>query len=312
MINKNAILSFLDCYQLADAKSEPISNGLSSLAFMITHKSKKYVLKIYNKNSNIETEVQFGNYLHNEGVPAAKIIKNSKGRLISVIDGLSGALFEFCDGEPIKWGGISSVFSENLAGIAAKMHLLMLDNAQIPGKDYHGCEISRAAGLSNIKIIQKREEISDAVKNLVFSDLRRGLIHGDLTRQNILAAKDRNKVDAIIDFGDAHYDYLAWDLSVLITHIFITKTYGIDWKALSAFIKKYYSLFPLTEQEIDAIIPFMKIRNLNLAIEVDCLASTNDKNIEELISIENSVMKKLDIIKSDQKRLLELLKNHPD
>jgi len=309
MTDKSAILSFLDYYQLADAKSKPINNGLSSFAFMIAHKSKKYILKIYNKNSNIETEVQFGNYLHKEGVPTAKIIKNSKGRLISEIDGLSGALFEFCDGEPVKWGAISSAFSENLAVIAAKMHFLMLNNTQIPGKDYHGCEIGSAAGLSNIKIIQKSEEISDAVKNLVFSNLRQGLIHGDLTRQNILAAKDRNKVKAIIDFGDAHYDYLAWDLSVLITHIFITNTYGIDWKALSAFIKKYYSLFPLSKQDIDAIIPFMKIRNLNLAIEVNRLASDNNKNTKELISIENSVMEKLDIIKSNQKHLLESLKN---
>ena len=46
---------------------------------------------------------------------------------------------------------------------------------------------------------------------------------------------------------------------------------------LSVFIKKYYSMFPLTEQEINALIPFIKIRNLNLAIEVNRLVLKQER-----------------------------------
>ncbi len=312
MINKNIILSFLDYYGLGNATSKLIGSGLSSFALMITYKERKYVLKIYNKDSNIETEVQFGHYLYNKKIPAAKIIENSKSQLITAVDDLRGVLFEFYNGEQIKWGDINGAFSEHLAEIVAKMHFLMLNNTQIPANDYYKCKIDSLVGLSDVKIIQKSKEIGDSVEGLVFRDLRRGLIHSDLTRQNILATKNRNSVDVIIDFGDAHYDYIAWDLAVLITHIFITKTYGIDWKALSVFIKKYYSMFLLTEQEIDAIIPFIKIRNLNLAIEVNRSALGKNENIEELISIENSVMTKLDIVDKNQSRLSEFLKGHSD
>jgi len=312
MINKNIILSFLDYYGLGNATSKSIGSGLSGFILMITYKEKKYVLKIYNKDSNIETEVQFGHYLYNKKIPTAKIIENSKGQLITAVDDLRGVLFEFCNGEQIKWGDINGAFSEHLAEIVAKMHFLMLNNTQIPANDYYKCKIGSLVGLSDVKIIQKSKEIGDSVERLVFPDLRQGLIHSDLTRQNILATKDRNSVDAIIDFGDAHYDYIVWDLAVLITHIFITKTYGIDWKALSVFIKKYYSMFLLTEQEIDAIIPFIKIRNLNLAIEVNRSALGKNENIEELISIENSVMTKLDIVDKNQNRLSEFLKGHSD
>ena len=312
MINKDIVISFLDYYGLKSAISESIGSGLSSFASMINQEDKKYVLKIYDKNSNIETEVQFGYYLYNNGIPTAKIIENLKGQLITTISDLRGVLFEFCIGEPIKWGDINSSFSEHLAEILAKMHSLMLNNKKIPAKDYCRCEIDSAVGLSNVKIVQKRKEIEDSVKDAVFSDFRRGLIHSDLTRKNVLATKDKNDINAIIDFGDAHYDYIAWDLSVLITHIFITKTYGIDWKALSGFIKKYYSLFPLTKKEISAIIPFIKIRNLNLAIEVNRSASNNGKNIEELVSIENSVMTKLDLVEKNQHRLYETLKGNSD
>lgn len=310
MINKDIIISFLNYYGLGDATLEPISSGLSSFASMVTSKDKKYVLKIYNKDSNIETEVQFGYYLYNNDIPTAKIIESSNGHLITEIDDLRGVLFEFCIGEPIKWGDISSSLSEHIAEILAKMHSLMLNNKKISAKDYCKCEIDSAIGLSNEKIIQKSGEIKGLVKGLIFSDLRKGLIHADLTRQNILTTKDRNNIDAIIDFGDAHYDYIAWDLAVLITHIFITKTYGIDWKALSDFINKYYSLFPLAKKEIDLIILFIKIRNLNLAIEVNRSASNSKENIDELISIENSVMTKLDLVEKNQNRLSELLKGN--
>ncbi len=310
MIDKNKSISFLEHYGLSNATIEPISGGLSSFTMIVTDESKKYVLKIYNKDSNIQTEVHFSYYLQKKGVPTAKIIKNLKGQLITTVNDLSGALFEFSVGDPIEWDNINTSFSTHLAKVVAKMHSLMLNNTRIFSKDYRKCKIDSTVDLSNERIIKKSEEIKDSIKNLNFSDLRKGLIHADLTRQNVLATKDRNNVKAIIDFGDAHYDYFAWDLAVLITHIYITKTYGIDWKALTDFIKKYYSLFPLTEKEVDVIISFIKIRNLNLAIEVNRSALNNKENINELISIENSVMTKLDLVEKNQKQLFELLKNN--
>ncbi len=312
MISKDTVISFLSCYGLEKATSELITSGLSSFALMIASKDKKYVLKLYNEDSNIETETKFGHYLYGKNIPIARIIKNLKGQIITAIGNLHGVLFEFCTGEPISWGDISLDFSVHLAEIMANMHSLMLNNTKIPAKDYCKCKIDSVMGLSNIKIIQKSKDVENSIKDLSLLGLRRGLIHSDLTRQNILATKDRNDVDAIIDFGDAHYDYLVWDLAILITHIFITKTYGIDWMALSGFIKKYYALFPLNEHEIEAIIPFIRIRNLNLAIEVNRLASNNSRNIDELISIENSVMTKLDLIDKDQYRLLKLLRGNFD
>lgn len=310
MINKDTIITFLGSYGLADATIEPIASGLSSFASLIDHGGKKYVLKIYSKDSTIETEVQFGDYLNKNGIPTAKIIENLKSQIITEIENLRGVLFEFRFGNPIEWDAISTSFSDNLAEVVAKMHLLMVDNRKIPAKDYHKCDIDSVEGLSNTKIANKRMEVADSGKDLVFSDLRRGLIHADLTRQNVLVYRDKNSVDSIIDFGDAHYDYFAWDLAILITHIYITKTYGIDWSALGDFMKKYKSLFPLTGNEINVIIPFIKIRNINMAIEVNRSATIDKNNINELMSIENSVMTKLDLVEKNQDRLEELLKGN--
>src|SRR3989344_2141551 len=286
---KREAMSFLDNYGLKNAAFELAGSGLSSFALVVTKGGRKYILKIYKKNSNIETEAQFGNYLYNNNVPVAKIIKNSRGQLVTKIGNLKGVLFDF---------------SENLAKIIAKMHSIMLNNPHnIPAKDFNACKLASLAGLSNEEIIRKAREMEKVLKKIAFSDLRRALVHSDITRQNLLVSEDRNRINAVIDFGDAHVDYIVWDLSVLITQVFITKTYGLDWPALSAFVKKYYSLCPLNRQEKNAIIPFIKMRNLNLAIEVNRSAKKNKKNIAELRSIENSVLTKLAIVSKYQERL---------
>ena len=301
---KREAMSFLDNYGLKNAAFELAGSGLSSFALVVTKGGRKYILKIYKKNSNIETEAQFGNYLYNNNVPVAKIIKNSRGQLVTKIGNLKGVLFDFCEGNQIKWGGLSKDFSENLAKIIAKMHSIMLNNPHnIPAKDFNACKLASLAGLSNEEIIRKAREMEKVLKKIAFSDLRRALVHSDITWQNLLVSEDRNRINAVIDFGDAHVDYIVWDLSVLITQVFITKTYGLDWPALSAFVKKYYSLCPLNRQEKNAIIPFIKMRNLNLAIEVNRSAKKNKKNIAELRSIENSVLTKLAIVSKYQERL---------
>jgi Ser/Thr protein kinase RdoA (MazF antagonist) len=310
MINKNIISLYLNHYKLSDATSKIISDGLNGGVFLIKHKNKKYVLKIQNKSSNIETEIQFNKYLNDKKIPTAKIIKNIEGELVTTIDETCGSLFKFCTGEQISWNNLGIAFSKNLAKTVAKMHLLTANNTQIKAKNYNKCRIDSLVGLSNINIINKCKEINNSIEGLILSNFRQGLIHSDLTRQNILVTKNKKNIQAIIDFGDTHYDYIIWDLAVLITHIFITKTYGIDWVALSAFIKKYYSIFLPTEQEIEAIIPFMKIRNINLAIEVNRLTKNKKGNLKKLLSIENSVMTKIDIINKNQIRLLKLLKHH--
>ena len=243
-------------------------------------------------------------------LPVARIIKNNKKQLISVVNSYSGALFSFCSGKEIEWSHLSDLFSKNLAHIVAKMHSLMFNNTIIPSVKRHDCKIDSIEGIASKKIIQQWNRINNELKDLDLSELREGLIHSDFTRQNILIKENRNSIDAIIDFGDAHFDYIVWDTAVLITHIFITKSYGVDWEALSSFIKTYYSLFPLTQKEKDILIPFMKIRNINIAIEVSRLSLNKKQNIGGLLSIEDSVITKLDTIQNNYTRLSEVLLNN--
>ena len=178
----------------------------------------------------------------------------------------------------------------------------------ISAENRFGCRISSVEGVNNQEIINKWKSLNNESKNINTNDFRKSLIHGDLTRENILTTSDKRHVDAIIDFGDSHNDYIAWDLAVLLTHIFITKTYGIDFPALKTFIDTYNYYLPLPKEESWSLIFFMKIRNLNLAIEVNSLQKIQPMiNKDELISIENSALTKLEMIEDNKQKLQNIL-----
>jgi len=63
MVNNDIIVSLLSLYGLNKAVLKPISSGLSGSAILVSYKGKRYVLKICNKDSGLETEIKFGNFL---------------------------------------------------------------------------------------------------------------------------------------------------------------------------------------------------------------------------------------------------------
>ncbi|GEM_PF-862881 len=301
-------LSFLQKYSITFESCIPIGKGLNRSASLIVGSGKKYVLKTHKLSRQFDTEVYFNNYLSEKGYPVAKVIKNKDNELITLEDGWQAAIFEFKKGVEINSASINNNLAIDLAKVIAKLHKEMYNQDIISAENRFGCRISSVEGVNNQEIINKWKSLNNESKNINTNDFRKSLIHGDLTRENILTTSDKRHVDAIIDFGDSHNDYIAWDLAVLLTHIFITKTYGIDFPALKTFIDTYNYYLPLPKEESWSLIFFMKIRNLNLAIEVNSLQKIQPMiNKDELISIENSALTKLEMIEDNKQKLQNIL-----
>lgn len=304
------ITKFINKYDIKVESFESIGKGLNRSAYLIICKDAKYVLKVHNKDGQFLTEILFNNYLAENNFPVAKIIKNLEKDLISQDNSWLGALFEFRTGIEIDWDNLSINFAENLAETISNIHKNMLNNKSIPAEKSLGFYIRLTEKVTNDEIIRLAKTLSKEAKKVKTSDLRHCLIHGDLTRENVLSTENRDRVHSIIDFGDSHIDFIAWDLAVLITHIFITKTYGLDYNALKHFIRRYNSILPLTRDEKNILVTFMKIRNLNLSIEVNLMQkNSTGKELAELQSIESSVLRKIEIIDQNELQLLKLLNN---
>lgn len=79
--------------------------------------------------------------------------------------------------------------------------------------------------------------------------LRHSLIHGDANDYNVLVEKER--VKAILDFGDAVYSPLINEVAIALAYILCGKDDPLAWAA--PLLKSYTEILPLNEEEIELL-----------------------------------------------------------
>jgi len=284
---------------------ERIHFGIDNYNFVITD-NKKYVLHIYKKKTypEIIKEVKLMQYLIGKKAPLPQIIETKNGNLISNNEDKYAVLFEFIQGEHPPWAHLDLGLCSDIGNKLANMHKSLLE---FKSNDYAIQLADSFSDLSNFNkidefLINKKQTTIKELKNYELSKLRISIIHGDICRENLIIHK--NKLVAIIDFSDAHKDYLVWDLATALSQLFITKTAGIDWKGLEAFLKAYTKENALNQQEKSILITFMKLVNIKLALIMD--SQMEEDKTEDLLSIKTSLLTKLILIEENQKRLENL------
>ena len=83
-----------------------------------------------------------------------------------------------------------------------------------------------------------------------FSELPRGLIHGDLFHDNVLF--EQSRITGIIDFYNACHDFLLYDLAVTVNDWCINPDFSLNDNRLTAMTQAYSEVRPFTSQEKEA------------------------------------------------------------
>ncbi|HET9479290.1 MAG TPA: phosphotransferase, partial [Pyrinomonadaceae bacterium] len=86
--------------------------------------------------------------------------------------------------------------------------------------------------------------------------LRKSVIHGDPNDYNVLVETER--VVGLIDFGDAVYSYTVGDLAIAVAYVVLGKT--DPFAAAAPVIEGYREEFQLTQDELDALWPLVRLR----------------------------------------------------
>ncbi len=261
----------------------------SSNVCIISSQNKKYVVRIFKKLPNANTASMLQSYLHKEGLPVPRVLLNNFGHLVTQNLGTIMMMYEFCPGEAIGWGDnariITDALTNDIAEVVSNMHTLML---------------SRSA--PKVRTNSSMDDNGFRLKEVgsSFENVRKTIIHGDLTRENILVSDARDSVSAIIDFGDAQYDYITCDIAVLLTQLYVTKTWGIDVSGIKTFMLAYVKNNSLNADERRTILPLMRRKNTNLILEIDAHRQKSKKNDPTLVSIKASATAKLKMIDAQQ------------
>ncbi len=130
------------------------------------------------------------------------------------------------------------------------------------GENYHFSPINKEVHIIDKFNFRKYDDdLITELKKLKKSKLRKSVIHGDFHSSNLLTKKDR--IVAIIDWDDAHEDFVVFDAAVLIAHSFITKK-ECKRDKIRLFLKEYQKYIKLNKEEKKALYYFIKQRYLGV------------------------------------------------
>lgn len=283
-------------YGLYDVILELPEEGLENKTYIVIGNQQKYVAKLYDSVPRALAVAQFQNALSAAGLPVPKIFSTNTGELISQLDTNAMVLCAFAEGTPMGWSddfaSLAGPLSADMGRTVAAMHKTA-QTLKLEHKLDHPLSVSRASA-------QLGSAWHARFPRYNLAQVRQSMIHGDLTRENIFVDRPLQSVAAIIDFGDAHYDYISYDIATLLTHIYVSKTWGIDFDGITDFLRAYTKLHALRPAELQTILPFMELRNRALLQDINERTHEPGADVLTLNSITQSLGVKLQLL--DQRR----------
>lgn len=283
--NKNELISILLKYNLGKLiLVEPIKSGTVQTNILIKTSKGKFVFRYYEnrvKNS-VLFEVNLIKYLSDKKYPCPSPIKNRNGKFIGVVNKKPFVIFEFVEGKHIE--SPSKIQKEQLIKKVAELQNLTKNYKPYYRKYRWNYSVELCKSLAkkeSIKINTKNTKDklkwlnSELLKLKLPKSLPKGICHCDFHFSNVLFKK--GNFNALIDFDDANYTFLSWDLICLIEPF----KSSFDWDTWNNFKHNDY-VFDFTQVK-ETVFKYMKYRNLNnnekrhlfdiykLSILMDCI-----------------------------------------
>lgn len=236
-------------------RSKPFAEGADQTNLLLTTTLRDVVLRYYEKRTfnYVDFEVELLHYLATHAYPTAGPLANREGVYIGVYKEKPFALFEFLHGE----------HSDNpdnylqVAEIYGTLHQLTINYRPIRGKmrPIYNQEYCWAWAQKSAERINSQVEAQDRLawirKELDQLDLPvslpHGVCHGDPNPTNFLY--EQGKLSGVLDFDQASYTWLLYDLAHMITWWTWPDMGDIDLVLSRKLVSQYESKCPMTESE---------------------------------------------------------------
>jgi len=312
-IDNKLLQKFLEKdYNLSNSKIEKIELGIENHNYLIIRMNQKYVLRVYKKKkiNQIQNEIKLIEYLLTNKVSTPRIFYTMKNEPISQQANHYAVLFEFVEGTHPPWARLDLGLCEDIGNKIGLMQKVLLSyNPNLFNRNL----ADSFNGINNFEVIEKdllekKDKILRELNKFDLKSLRQSVIHSDIIRENIIV--DNNKLISILDFDDTHVDYFVWDVAATISHLFITKSVGIDWNGIESFLKGYLKQNNLISEEKKVLIPFLRLVNIRLALIIDWRIKNNDGDIEDLMSIKDSLLVRFNLIENNLGQITTLFNKY--
>ncbi|MCB9658963.1 MAG: homoserine kinase [Sandaracinaceae bacterium] len=254
-------LSLEDASRITDAHSlgpcleiTPVSAGSVNSNFFLRSPGGRHFLRIYEEQGTdgVAYEWSLLDFLAEAGIPVPQRVAGPAPGAICVA-GKPTAVFEVVAGEDICGGMFDAARAHEVGLTLARIHEV---GRSFPTRRASRFKRDTLPERLDYAAAQSRPELSEPVARLrdlcaevdatYPTDLPRGVIHGDMFRDNVFW--DGPRISAVIDWESASDGELLYDLAV----VFLAWCYGDDfrWDVARALCAGYQQARPLSRSEV--------------------------------------------------------------
>ncbi len=259
VISKNELSLWLENFSIGKLENfQGIVSGIENTNYYVNTTKGKYVLTIFEKlrASELNYYLNLMSHLSLEGLPVASPVVNRNNSFVGIIKNKPASIVTRLNGDPVN--APHKYHCSEVGRTLAQIHESGLSYEKILTNP-RGKRWWEAAAKKIYKFIkpEARDMLQDEIaiqKSLMADDLPRGVIHGDLFRDNVLF--HGSNIGGVIDFYFACNDMLIYDLAITVNDWCITESHELDLIKAGNLIKSYQQIRSLTREEVE-IWPYM-------------------------------------------------------
>lgn len=253
-VTEAEITAWLTDYSLGSLlELQGIPAGIENTNYFITTSNGRFVLTLFEvlKADELPFYLNLMSHLARHGIPCPAPVANGKNHFLGELNGKPACIVSRLSGK--------SVIQPNAANCAAVGAML---------GQMHNASLSFGSSMENARGAAWRTNTAQQVKRFLSADdaallesevalqasfpsdqLPRGIIHGDLFRDNVLM--DGERVGGLIDFYFACNDAFVYDLAITLNDWCMGAEQKLDVERAQAMLRAYQSVRPLAQAEID-------------------------------------------------------------
>ncbi|PIN88742.1 hypothetical protein COU61_03655 [Candidatus Pacearchaeota archaeon CG10_big_fil_rev_8_21_14_0_10_35_13] len=275
--------------------SEHVEEALENTVYKVRSSKGLWIIKIFEETADkdIRYQQRIEQYLQEKGLPTPRTLKNKQGRKINEYKKKTLIVQECINGRKPRRKEITEELAREIGTVTGKidreLQALRIGYRPKPKKEHQF--IDRRMRKKEIEYVKKEEKLMSEMKKINRKKLRKGIIHADITRSNMLIS--RGKLKAVIDWGDSCEDYIAQEMAVTIAQSFIRRGRVIKSK-IRAYLKGYNKEMPMNDEEKKAVYYFAKKRMIGASAWFLEQARRHEDKKEELLEWTKEMMENYD------------------
>lgn len=275
-VSKKDLIHLLTNYNLGDyLDSCPFTGGTVQTNLRIRTTRGTFVFRYYENRTekSVRFETDMLNYLKENNYPCPAPFKNKSGDWVGIYQQKPYAIFEFMEGEHIQDPNVQQ--KKQLIQKAAELHIITENYRSVHTKNRWNyspelCRNLARQAAAEINTTDSKEKLTWLENELHKLDLPqalpKGICHSDFHFSNVLY--QNGEFSALLDFDDANYTYLIFDLIGLIESWAwrYDKDDVLKFNEARKVISDYTTYRPLNETEEKHLFDVYK-----LSILIDCI-----------------------------------------